>query len=320
MDNNLHLEAEAFDSQIVERLKNGHIPDLRYTEKCTYFYNNIWRDPYYVKLSFGEIFELIRASITAHVHADSIEVLEVGCGPGFISLELARAGFNVTGLDLSPGCISVAEHVAAGDPHRAERGNLTYLADDFFSYKFDKKFDCICFVGALHHFKEQKMVMDRVQELLTENGIIVVHEPTRDRVTTANAAVVSLITQTLKVLGNYYDKTPVNNTEEGIQDGIQSLYRKMKYEADSGEKLQSVNDNEAGFKEMFAALNDSFETVEFKERYAFFHDLIGGIRTEEDEKSHQLALLFKNFDRVLCDLGVIAPTEFMFVGKGRKKI
>lgn len=37
---NLHQEAESFDRQIDERIANGHIPDLRLSEPCDYFYNN----------------------------------------------------------------------------------------------------------------------------------------------------------------------------------------------------------------------------------------------------------------------------------------
>jgi hypothetical protein len=58
MTNN-QAEAEAFDNQIVERINNGHLPDLRYNTKCDYFYNNSWRHPEYVKLDFGDQFNLL---------------------------------------------------------------------------------------------------------------------------------------------------------------------------------------------------------------------------------------------------------------------
>ncbi len=41
----LYQEAEAFDSQIEERIATGHIPDIRLTAPCDYFYNNSWRRP-----------------------------------------------------------------------------------------------------------------------------------------------------------------------------------------------------------------------------------------------------------------------------------
>jgi hypothetical protein len=56
---NLIQEAEAFIRQILDRVENGHIPDLRYTQKCEYFYNNVWRHPDFVKLDCEEIFNII---------------------------------------------------------------------------------------------------------------------------------------------------------------------------------------------------------------------------------------------------------------------
>ena len=52
-------EAEAFDAQIRERVDNGHIPDLRRSGRCEYFYNNVWRDQEFVKLYFGEVVEKV---------------------------------------------------------------------------------------------------------------------------------------------------------------------------------------------------------------------------------------------------------------------
>jgi len=59
----LNLEAKAFDCQIAEWMRHGHIPDLRLTKECTWFYNNSWRHPEYVKLDFGEQLELISQSL-----------------------------------------------------------------------------------------------------------------------------------------------------------------------------------------------------------------------------------------------------------------
>ena len=190
MNDNLKLEAAAFDHQIMERVRNGHVPDLRYCTPCDYFYNNSWRRPEFVRLDMGEQFERIDNSLGRNFSGRRVRVLEVGCGPGFMSLELARAGHSVIGIDVSPECIQVAREFAAKDPHRNERGDLTYIAGDFFSEPSlqQSSFDAVIFVGALHHFKDQDRVMRRICTLLTDGGMVIAHEPTRDRVTLANAA------------------------------------------------------------------------------------------------------------------------------------
>lgn len=312
---NLKLEAEAFDSQIVERVKNGHIPDLRYAEKCEWFYNNIWRHPDYIKMDFGEIFELVSDAISKNIRKDKINVLEVGCGPGFISLELARAGYQTTGIDLSSECIQVSNHFANKDPHKSERGSLKYISGDFFSNSdLREKYDAIVFVGALHHFPNQEQVLGRAEELLNEKGIVIVHEPTRDRVEKKNAAIHQLIITLLGLSGGYY-KVPASYTSiEQIKEDVEGTYRHLKYEEESGEKSQSVNDNSAGHKEMYFELSRRFKLVDYQERYALFHEIIGGLRFD-DAMNRQLALTIKLFDKYLCEEGVIQPTEFFYVGR-----
>jgi len=43
-------EKQAFDRQVEERLKHGYVPDLRRLNKVDWFYNNVWRDPEFVKI------------------------------------------------------------------------------------------------------------------------------------------------------------------------------------------------------------------------------------------------------------------------------
>lgn len=75
-----------------------------------------------------------------------------------------------------------------------------------------------------------------------------------------------------------------------------------------------MNDNSAGYKEMVAELKNRFEQLDYQERYAFFHEMIGGLRFS-DEKNREMAQTIKLFDKYLCESGVIQPTEFFFVGR-----
>jgi len=44
---------------------------------------------------------------------DDLEALDVGCGTGILSLELARRGHRVTGIDFSPAMLALAKQKAA---------------------------------------------------------------------------------------------------------------------------------------------------------------------------------------------------------------
>lgn len=315
---NLAQEAEAFDSQIDERIANGHIPDLRRAPDCDWFRNNPWRRAAYVSLDFGEQFALIRDTINELVPStgNPVRVLEVGCGPGYLSLELARSGFDVTGLDLSPRCIEIAERFAAEDPWSSERGSLTYLAGDFFTDARMKpgSFDAIVFLGALHHFPNQEETLDRVGVLLRRGGAVLVHEPVRDRVSRKTSTVSYLIRSLLSASGTFHETARLPENKQQLSTEIDALHSSLRYEDESGHKLQSVNDNEAGYAEMYPKLHERFAEQRFAWRYGLFHELIGGLRFETEEKNARVAWMLRELDRSLVECGAIDATEFFFAG------
>src|SRR5512147_1667876 len=64
---------------------------------------NPWRVPYF------------KSALTRHYGQDlnRIHMLDIGCGGGVLTEEFARAGCRVTGIDISPRSIAVAQAHAA---------------------------------------------------------------------------------------------------------------------------------------------------------------------------------------------------------------
>ncbi len=314
----LELEAKAFDSQIEERIVNGHIPDLRLAQPCDYFYNNSWRRPEFVKLDFVEKFELIQVALNKFLNRppSSIRVLEVGCGPGYLTLELARNGFHVVGLDLSAKCIEVAQTYAATDPWKNERGPISYIVDDYLSSTALKEdsFDAIVFSGALHHFPDTFAALERTKLLLRQGGLILVNEPVRDRATRGNAAFALMLGTLLSINNNFYQKQTLLTEAQSIENRVDEIFHALRYEDQNGENIQSVNDNEAGYSEMWPQLSTIFQVEHFEWRSAFFHEFIGGLRFDEDTNAG-IAKFLREMDRLLVSNNVLAPTEFFFCGR-----
>lgn len=317
-DANLEEEANAFDSQIKQRINGGHIPDLDNTQNCNFFYNNPWRRKYFVDLDFGEQRDLIMHSIEKYHdrQTETIKVLEVGCGPGYMSSALARKGYNVTGLELSSDCIDVAVFTAEKYSPGLIGSNLNYVCDDFFSFsdRNENVFDVILFVGSMHHFPDQEEVNLSSKKLLKPNGLVICHEPVRDLVTKKNAILNHLITSILSASGTYY-KNLNQGYELRVNEDIDQKFNELRYELEDGEKVQSVNDNEAGYHEMYPALLKHFTEIAFEWRYGLFHEIIGGIRLKNEEEEAALAKFIRDIDKIMCIEKVVDPTEFFFVGK-----
>lgn len=193
----LRGEQAAFDRQILERVANGHVPDLRYRRRNEWFYNNVWRDPAFVQMSFGENIRFFSGYLKPRSR-----VLEVGCGPGHNSLELARLGHRVVGVDLSPACIEIARRTAATKRVSKEFGSLDYLAGDFLTLDLPiGQFDSVLFYGALSHFPDIEAVLRRVCALLKRRGRILIWDTSVDLYTEREAALVLLIRTLLGATG-----------------------------------------------------------------------------------------------------------------------
>jgi SAM-dependent methyltransferase len=70
--------------------------------------------------------------------AAPMRVLDVGCGPGRHSLELARRGFEVVGVDISADFISLALERAA-----SEGLSISFYQADAASMPFEEEFDAV---------------------------------------------------------------------------------------------------------------------------------------------------------------------------------
>ncbi|MBU0758540.1 MAG: class I SAM-dependent methyltransferase [Nanoarchaeota archaeon] len=315
LSNSLDKEADSFDKQILERVSNGHIPDLRRSGRCEYFFNNPWRDQDFIRLYYGDLILRYISTIEKNMNKPikNIDILEVGCGPGQVCLELARHGFNITGIDISKACIEVAEKTANEDPWKKGRGKLNYRKIDFFALR--EKFDIILFTASLHHFPDTDKTMVHTGDIILDNGLVIVDEPARDLVSKRNAAVIQLIKILLSSSGSYYENITIPKDEDSIRILLEKIYCSEKYETEEGVKIQSVNDNSSGFDSMYASLNANFIQVEFEKKFAFYHQMIGGIRLGSVEKERELARFLKAIDGMLCDLGAIDPTNFYFAGR-----
>ena len=96
MKSKLLAEGKAFDSIVQNRIRNKISFDLNSKKINNFFYNNPWRYDDTRRLAIKEKTEFVISSLK-----NKKNVLEVGCGAGTLSFELARSGYNCTAIDLS---------------------------------------------------------------------------------------------------------------------------------------------------------------------------------------------------------------------------
>jgi 2-polyprenyl-6-hydroxyphenyl methylase/3-demethylubiquinone-9 3-methyltransferase len=90
-------------------------------------------------------------------------IVEVGCGNGYLCLELARDGHEVLGIDVSPDIIEVAERSRAAHSQPPGFGSLRYLCADVNTWQApEARFDCVIFNRSLHHLPALQQTMAQV--------------------------------------------------------------------------------------------------------------------------------------------------------------
>jgi len=305
-------EAKAFDGRILERVANGLIPDLRNASDNDWFFNNPWRKKAYVKMIFGSYLDFA----LKHLSNEKGHVLEIGSGLGHMCLELGRNGYHVTGVELSPESVRVAnEYYSTLTVSEKGTGTVNYLNDDFMNWKPDRDYDAICFFLTLHHFPDPAKVIDRVKSFLKPKGQIIVVEPARDLFSKRNASIVALIRILLSINNNWHEKinipediSSLNNLSEAILDE----YREAK---DHNEKEQSPNDNSSYASTMIEALNKYFEQETLTYGNTISPRLLGGVRAENEDETIRIASFIKLFDEYATSQGIIEPGVFYYAGK-----
>ena len=102
-----------------------------------------------------------------HRHATNKRVLDFGCGSGFHTLEVAKFASHVTGIDISPEAIRLAEEsaAAAGLAARASFAVMDAEALDF----EPGSFDVVCVRGVLHHM-DLDAALTQIRKVLTPDG------------------------------------------------------------------------------------------------------------------------------------------------------
>ena len=120
------------------------------------------------RLLLRSLFDRVAADI-ARVAPEGARVLEVGSGPGRLSILLARRhGLRVTGLDLDPEMIELARTNAAGgrdgDTPSFVVGNVSALSFP------DESFDLVVSTLSMHHWTDASRGLSEIGRVLQPRG------------------------------------------------------------------------------------------------------------------------------------------------------
>ena len=150
-------------------------------------------------------------------------VLELACGTGRILLPLARAGFEVTGIDMSQAMLDKLQAKLDKEP-REVQARVALKCADMRDYQFSQKFKLVfCAFNSFLHMittEDQLACLRSVCEYLTDDGrlVIQIFAPSHKRLGSLDETVVSVErdpeTGRDMVVTNISRRSPENQTIE----------------------------------------------------------------------------------------------------------
>lgn len=103
---------------------------------------------------------------------DGADILEVAPGPGYVSVELARRGMTVTGLDISRTAVEIATDYA-----RAQGSTARFRQGDASAMPFGAgSFDRIVCQAAFKNFTEPLAALNEMHRVLRTGGTAVIQD------------------------------------------------------------------------------------------------------------------------------------------------
>ena len=123
-------------------------------------------------------YDFANIAVALALRADA-RILDVGCGPGWVTEYFARLGYEMTGIDISEGLIQVARERLERLPYEVDHEtplSCRFITHDIEAAPLDEKFDAIICYDALHHFDDERNVFINLAGMLEIGGLLFIVE------------------------------------------------------------------------------------------------------------------------------------------------
>jgi SAM-dependent methyltransferase len=122
--------------------------------------------------TFAHVIELLQLGLRA-------QVLDLGCGPGWMSEFLARCGYWVTGVDISPDMTAIARErveAIAGPVGEGLEPLAEFHAMPVREMPWTSRYDAAVLYDTMHHFDNELETLEVVRRTLVPGGQLYIHE------------------------------------------------------------------------------------------------------------------------------------------------
>ncbi len=281
---------------VVRVAPSNFVADLQRLREWPSMEGSLWRRVAFVKLTLAEISRLLVGSISG----TRLKILDVGCGTGFISLELARRGHDVLGLDRSEKMVEIAKRTK--NTFYSESGKLEYEVADFERWpRSAATFDVVLFSRVLHDLSNPEDALTKAHRLLRPRGKLICLEYAYDMIDRKAAEWLYQTRKSLELLGWY--SSPHLPDDPG--KGIDHIMRES-----ASERKTHINT----FEEMIRPLKRLFRQLTLSWHPYYFWDILSDIRIPNPRVEERFAQMLKTIEEYLLKTNEIRSVLFLYKG------
>jgi len=275
----------------------GFVADLCHLRRWAELAGSLWRSPALVELTHGRLWRLIAEALPS----PPARVLDVGCGTGAISLEVARAGHDVTAIDPDPSAIEIAER----SNHDSRPGRLSYHEGDVATWVADAAaFDVVVSSRVLHHVPEPAAALERIHRWLRPGGLFVCVDFLHDRFDRRDAQWLAQVRGLLEATESYCRDGRLPTSPDSAVERI----------AWEWEQDHVVDQDLNGSADIDEPLDRLFPTHTRSWHPYLYWDILEGIDLAEPAAERATATLVADWEASLLGAGQLSPVLMRFVG------
>jgi SAM-dependent methyltransferase len=273
------------------------VADLRNQRSWPDLMDSLWRSPALVELSYGRLWHLVAEVLPAA----PARVLDVGCGTGALSLELARAGHDVTAIDPDPTAIELAERTV----HECRPGRLAYHPSDVASWAADEaSFDLVVTTRTLHHVAEPAVALNRMRHWLRPGGRLVCVDFLHDRFDRRAALWLAQVRGLLEATGSY-------RPEDRLPADPDAAVDRTEWEWEQEHVIEQQLNGSQAIEEPLRRL---LQTERRSWHPYLYWDILVGLRASSVEAEQATASLVAAWERSLLTASELTSVLLRFVG------
>lgn len=259
--------------------------DLRRATKIERPCNSVWfDDPQVETILRGKE----KRYLIAKASKNKDQALDLGCGAGWLSLELARNGMFVDGIEVSEKRLDIAKRFLKENPFIDNFGGVNYRIGDLNQIELESEvYEVVVAWDTLHHIFNLDPLMRQAKKSLRAGGSLFVYDHIGQET--------SLFRKVLSKTERFIKKMLL------LDNGLQNK------NLDKVEMIEKPPFEDVMQKEMIDIIKKYFDIKVFRTRLSPFVIFIAS-----KVKSYRLLSLIARIDDLLCDLH-LANGEYVFI-------